>query len=386
MKILRVLLKLFPRSFQKQMGEAWLEAAEQQIQEKKSEISQSENRVVLAFVLETLFVVLPHAYRLSFTEDVKNDMFKLDHQQLLPKKKKSQFDELVEFVFDYGHLCLLSFCICIYWAFIIIFDLPLKVFVIPLVCLGLFYMLSRFQKISLFVKRIYTQEEIGKRFKEILFVCFHVFLGAFLANCFLMKIMLNKIEQDDMDAFYQYRMLHEQFDFTKNPANISHEQWCTVSIARLETLSQSMSSTTDQSIRSLLIGSHWSLVYGENCWSTVAEQKQYTASRLALSSDAFKKSKYSKKWWSTSPTLLWVFKNYLKNIEQKVLYSPYDFCLDQMNWEWGQKNKDVMPQSVVALCTHFSDTTSLSLATEKDVREFVQSRVQEETASKKELQ
>ena len=34
MKILRVLLKLFPRSFQKQMGEAWLTDAEQHIKEK----------------------------------------------------------------------------------------------------------------------------------------------------------------------------------------------------------------------------------------------------------------------------------------------------------------------------------------------------------------
>lgn len=64
MKTLHFLLNSPPKSFQKAMGEAWVEASETEIRERQKSTGKNA-QVVMAFALETLFNVLPKAYNIG---------------------------------------------------------------------------------------------------------------------------------------------------------------------------------------------------------------------------------------------------------------------------------------------------------------------------------
>jgi len=361
MRTLRGLLKLFPRSFQEQMGEAWLEAAETEIRHRAQ--GRKLWPVMVAFCWETLANVLPQAYSLSKTQPLSEKSEKDFVAQPRPKISEwlEWFSGFVWFTFIGGGLCL-------YLVMLSVTDAQIHDFI---VYWGLVLMVCFVFRANSLWKWWVTNK------KPILAPLMFTTLGLFITSA-LLFFALWGTETPDQE-YTAYQNVSEQMGLVGGSNQETNEwfakgslrpekqkQWCGQAQIRLQTWQATLN--TSLFTTALLQQTH---VYG--CW----EENAYIALSHKLYLNSLKKSPREKiLWFSKWMPVLGSLQNWEESKRQRFLLSSKKYCYQYTTTYFSLKdgphsNSTVAPKDmgeVREFCEQFEGSKPVTVAQAAAVR------------------
>lgn len=323
MKTLRILLKLFPTSFQNEMGEAWLEASETEIRQRQNAEGKKFS-IVVAFAMETIFTVLPQAYNLKQSEIAPSP------QDFVPEKNKT-IAQIVNFFNTWAIFHCGGMIVALYIVGASVFLPAAKVWIYWAIC--------AFLVISTSYKSIHCWWI--RNDKPIVSIISGSVVGFF--STFLIIIIIFFPAQIEATAghFAMYDELKEKIGYdSENPTNEwfeqtqdnvrvrpeRKEQWCALSRARLDGAATALQAGQDNAISGMLISTLLSNTYFQGCWDN---EEMYIADRHKIAA----RSTISPQSERLFATVDWVigFKD-LKEAQRimrtRSLYSPQKYCLE----------------------------------------------------------
>ena len=355
MKTLRVLLKLFPRSFQNEMGEAWLEASETEIRHRQNAEGKKFS-IVVAFAMETIFTVLPQAYNVGQSEISPSP------QDFVPEKNKT-IAQIVDFFNTWGIFHCAGMVVALHVIVASVYS--------PATILLGFWGFIVFALICMSYKKIYRWWV--KNNKPIVSVLGGATVGFFSTFVFVfLMFMPGQMDAGHRDfAMYQdlkkqmgYDPKHptnEWFEETQGYARVRPEhktQWCALSRARLEGATAALQPGQDNMLSGVLLSVILADTYAQGCWDN---EDLYIAQRhkMATLSTGFIQSE------NLFGAVDWMF--VFKKIKEaralmrtKSLYSPQKYCLEYTAKNYFDKTgKFLQDTDLKETCEKFPENQSM---------------------------
>lgn len=347
MKTLRILLKLFPTSFQNEMGEAWLEASETEIRQRQ----QHENKkfaVVVAFAMETLLTVLPQAYNVGV-------VLGNSPQSFVPQQNKT-IAKSVDFTTNWGVFHCVGFIVAIHVAVASAYPNMFTVWVY-----GLVFVLLLIAASYKSIYRWWVQRD-----KPIVSVIGGTVFG-FVSTFNLILLMFIPAEiETSVGNFAMYNELRKQMGYdSAQPTNEwfeqkgediqlrseRKEQWCELSRARLEGAATSLQSG-DNGVSGSLLSGLVADTYAQGCWSN---EDLYIAERHKIAAHSMSYTQMDNLFAAVD--WVWTFKilkdsrNYMR---VKSLYSPQKYCFEYTSKTYHYKTgKFVQSIELWNFCKNF---------------------------------
>ena len=364
MVVLKMLLKLFPKSFQDNMGDAWLEASETEI--KQRQIKQGRKQtVVLAFAWETLWNVIPE-----------------DHSNL---QMTNGYKSVEDFVPQENEIVLKGFLFTInmlrFYCFGIIIGLHIAVakFAPEVANVWKFTVPATILFIVLCNKFILKGNSYEKYVAGPmpLISCISGLVPGCITPFFFLVGIANSYEMDSSSkVFQQYQEIRNQMGLNNNVQGQEwfvgegsnrvlraekQKQWCEINRARMQTSAIMLQSSGTSRVNGLLIAALSHQTYKNGCWEN---DEQYIALRHTVAANSLGKNLFLDMWKNVD----WVVGIPKVGVEygSKNLYSPQQYCREYTDVH----TKDYTGKfvDIENLCGQFKSLVSMNLEESKTVR------------------
>lgn len=372
MKILQMLLKLFPKSFQQAMGEAWVEASEMELKNRQALLGK-RNSVVLGFVLETLFVVIPSAHQEVRQLQLAGHSPRVNVASYIPLTR-NWLQKTLSFLVDYWMFNLLG-CVASVMYFVqgenqnVEYGYNVSMMVLGSIALIVF---------AVHWKRVINWWNTFHR--PIVAPIVHLAVGGYIGALLMLSLMVASISQDSEKVMKEYLNVRNQMGltynsndertnmwFNKGMLRAEHkDQWCQQSTARMETLQSGLVSNNDNFFKGMLIGTLWSQIYTHNC---IPDDNQYLATRHALEQQTLTKYPTGRFIWPLqfAPPFNG-FVQHQNTIGIMGLYSPDKYCKDYVN----KTKSEIDEAKVDMVCSGFKNAGSVDMLQAQNIRHHVE--------------
>lgn len=370
--MLQILLKLFPKSFQQNLGEAWMEASETELKNRQSLLGK-RNSVVLGFVLETLFVVIPSAYREAPQLQLAGHSSHVSVASYIPLTRH-WLQKVLSFCFDF-------------WMFN----------ALGLVGSVMYFVQGETQKveygynvsalvlgtIALVALTVYWKKMVSwwnASHRPIIAPIVHTVLGMYIGALLMLSLMVASISKDSSRVMGEYISVRDQMGLTYNSNDertnmwfkngvlrAEHkEQWCQQSTTRMQTLQSGLVPNNDNLFKGMLIGTLWSQIYTHNC---IADDNQYLTARHALAQQTTTRYNTGRFPWPLE--FLPPFNGFVQqqnSVAVMALYSPHKYCADYVN-----KTKPAIDEAKASMvCSGFKNAVSVDAPQAQEIRHHVE--------------
>lgn len=359
---LKILIKLFPRSFQEQMGEAWLEASETEIQERQKREGK-KLAVTLGFIWETLYTVLPQAH--SHTAEFA--LAAPSVQEFVPEQNETVLKILV-WVGNMMLFHVLGMVIALHAVLLSVF---------PQVVSEWKYSFGGLLLCALLMHKVIYRWWCRRNkplFSAMLGTLFG-YIGGFSLIFLIVApyefertaVSLNQYtEMRSQMGLMDNAEGHKWFAITEQDRVLrpeKKEQWCALARARVETLS-SVEGSGSSKLSGFLFASLASVVYQKGCWT---DETQYIALQHKIAKNAIRSEIFDDMFspfeWIGAVHQFKILELGGQEVKKKVLYSPRRYCYDYV--QLRHKN----PEEVVkGFCQQFEEKKAMSTIQSQTVR------------------
>ena len=353
MKTLHFLLKLFPKSFQKTMGEAWVEASEMEIRERQKSTGKNV-QVLMAFALETLFNVLPKAYNIG-EEDTPNVADFVPTSSVV-------ITQTINFLTIVFISFLMAFALTIHWLVASSVENPYIFwsFAITVTVLIVYMMfLLYFSKSQWLKNKIqWVGRVVGAA------------TGVFAALVLMTQMMLFVTMGNMSHNFVAYDSLTEEMGIREENnqwfkdgmlRSEKKDLWCATNRVRIETIMDTFVASEDNLAMGFLMSAASASVYTRGCWDNDAN---YIAHQHRITAKSLNTPLIEKMFASFDGVFVWKILNYHRATAVKnAMYTPQRHCVIYMS-HYNLNNEKLVKN----FCSQFSKTTFVSAQEAKNVR------------------
>lgn len=368
------------------MGEAWLEAAETEIRARQS-LAGKRSGWLAAFVMETIFVVLPQSYRTHFQLQTASPHSAVQSLEEYIPPARNTLRNMLSFAIDSWMFLILGFALSVaYFAIKIKYSLDLHEFMIsntvldwaaaPIAIVVALFAIVRFKQIKTWWK---------SSGRPIVGPIVHTLLGLYIGALLALMVANTATAKTVENTFSQYLNVRDQMGWRNNGGEETNQwftqgllntemksQWCTLSEARLETFQTTLIPNQDNALKGKLIGMLWGRVYANGCWDN---ENEYLKIRHLLSSKASAKDSTLKLFSAVED--LPPFNSLLElqnRVSYSTLYSPRLYCEEYMTKRYNDigipyEHLDMSETSHV--CAEFPKYTSVVSSQAQLVRDHV---------------
>jgi len=291
MVVLKILLKLFPKSFQESMGDAWLEASETEI--KQRQIKQGRKKiVVLAFAWETLWNVLPEAHN-----NTRPSQGYTSVENFVPQE-----NEIVLKSFLFGINVLRFYC----FGIIIGLHVAVAKFVPEMINVWKFTVPATIVLLFIFNKFINQKsQKTEKKFIKMSSIVSAVsgLIPGYITPFLFLVSIVSPYEMDNTGAsFNQYQEIKNQMGLSDNDQGRTwfvgegdsrvlrpdkKQQWCDLNRARIETATTMLQGSGAGRLSGMLVAALSFQTYKNGCWEN---DGQYIALRHTIAAKSLGKN------------------------------------------------------------------------------------------------
>lgn len=372
MKILQMLLKLFPKSFQKAMGEAWVEASETELKNRQALLGKRTS-VVLGFVLETLFVVIPSAHQEARQLQLAGFSHNVNVASYIPLTR-NWLQKTLSFFIDYWIFNLLG-CVASVMYFVQGENQNVEYgYSVSAMTLGAVALIA----IAVYWKKMVNWWNTSRR--PIVAPVVHLALGVYIGALLMLSLMVASISKDSTKVMVEYLSVRDQMGLTYNSNSdrtnmwfkngvlrAEHkQQWCQQSTTRMQTLQSGLVSNNDNLFKGLLIGTLWSQMYTNNC---IPDDNQYLAARHTLDQQTL--TKYNTGHFIWPLKFVPPFNEFVQHqnaVAVLGLYSPNKYCKDYVN----KTQSEIDEAKAYMVCSGFENAVSVDVSQAQNIRNHVE--------------
>lgn len=340
------------------MGEAWLEASETEIH-KRQEKDGNKISVVIAFAIETIFIVLPQAYKLSHQQKSNSSP-----NNFVPQKNKT-----IAKIVNFFKIWLILHIVGMSVAFHIV-----MASIYPKTCDLLLYWVGFLAIIGVInCKRLWGWWI--KNEKPVISVVGGGFVGFYSTLLLVLSILLPMQIQASLADFAAYEEWRKQMGHdTQNPSNQWFEEvkgeirlrsehkklWCSLSRARLEGASASLQLGQQNQMRGIFLSQLYFDTYYNGCWDN---EEVYITHRRSLATKSISEST-NERVFNTIVNLLFFeeFKNSQNYMRTKNLYSAHTYCMEYTVKTYKSTAKaNLNNEFLTKVCHGFTEEKSMTI-------------------------